>query len=80
MAAYRALVGNALPQLAHSLEQKGITLDYAAKLIMFSNCVTMYDMKEEVLEKTRESDCNAIPIITHANTVQPVFSIVLQRL
>lgn len=63
VATYGALVGNALPQLAGRLKQKGISLDYGAKLIMFSNAVTIYDMSKRVQEKTEKSNREAAPII-----------------
>ena len=58
-----SIVGNGFAQLKELLEQKGVHLDYSAKLKMFSNYVVMYNMKENVKEITEKSAKDLIPII-----------------
>ena len=58
-----SIVGNGFVQLKELLEQKGVHLDYSAKLKMFSNYVVMYNMKENVKEITEKSAKDLIPII-----------------
>ncbi|HBF38332.1 MAG TPA: 4Fe-4S ferredoxin [Firmicutes bacterium] len=54
---------NATAQLRKLLKRKGITLNYAEKLAMFSNYIIMYNMRDTALEESRESACNLEPII-----------------
>lgn len=63
VATYGALVGNALPQAALRLQEQGVRLQYGAGLVMFSNCVTMYNMSDRVDEITAKSDRAAGPIV-----------------
>jgi ferredoxin len=58
-----SIVGNSMVQLKELLAQKGVDLDYSAKLKMFSNYVVMYNMKENIKEITEKSDKDLIPII-----------------
>lgn len=51
---YGSMAGNALSQVKKLLSAKDVTLDYGAKLVMFSNYVVMYDMSEKVKEKTEK--------------------------
>jgi ferredoxin len=55
--------GNSVVQLHKLLKRKGIALNYADKVDMFSNYVIMYDMRDTVEEETRQSDIDLEPII-----------------
>jgi ferredoxin len=64
VATYGNLEGNALAQLARRLHRHcGVQLDYAARLRMFSNYVTLYDMKEDVAGIAARAEQGAAPII-----------------
>ncbi len=54
---------NATVQLRNVLKRKGIKLDYAEKLDMFSNYVVMYDMKPTVAEECEQSLKDLVPIV-----------------
>ena len=55
--------GNALIHIRDILKKKGVTLNYSAKLDMFSNYVVVYDMSERVNERTNDSEENFVPIL-----------------
>ena len=56
--------GNAVYQICELLQKNhSIKLNYGEKLKMFSNYVNMYNMKKNVMEITKKSDEELIPII-----------------
>ena len=55
--------GNALLHIRDLLKKKKITLNYRAKLDMFSNYVIVYDMSEMVNERTIDSEEKFVPIM-----------------
>lgn len=57
--------GNSLAQLNDLLHNQQVSLNYGAKLVMFSNYVVMYNMSKKVKEKTIKSKKNLIPIINN---------------
>ncbi len=54
---------NATVQLRNALKRKGIYLNFAEKLDMFSNYVVLYDMKPTVKEECQQSLIDLEPII-----------------
>jgi ferredoxin len=60
---YGALIGTALGQLGRALQNRGVTLAYAAALKAFSNYVILYDMSKSVAEKTAQTKAELQPII-----------------
>ena len=60
--------GNSIVQLRNLLKRKGIALNYAEKLDMFSNYIIMYDMRDTVEEETRQSASDLEPIIGRIKT------------
>lgn len=55
--------GNALMHINHLLKRKNIHLDYGKKIVMFSNYVVAYDMRETVKEETKQSQKDLMQII-----------------
>ncbi len=67
---------NATAQMRNLLRRKGIILNYAEKLDMFSNYIIYYDMRNTVEEEARQSACDLEPIIADIKkrTVNPAES------
>jgi ferredoxin len=63
VAAFGGLIGNALPQIKHLLQDKGISLDYGAGVRSFANAVSFYEMKKNVDKITRKADKRAQKVI-----------------
>jgi ferredoxin/flavodoxin len=55
--------GNALYQIMALLKRKGIALDYAKALDMYSNYVISYDMRETVNEEAKQAEIDFQPIL-----------------
>lgn len=55
--------GNAIPQANALFKEKECSLNYGAKIRMFANAVTNYDMNSKVDQITRKSDERAKPVI-----------------
>lgn len=75
-ATYGEFAGNSIPQIGQLLRQQEITLNYGTDLKMFSNCVTIYNMRRNVAEITEQSGRLAIPVVRSVcdRQVQPVRS------
>ena len=63
VATYGEFAGSSIPELNRLLMNKGIILNYGAVLKMFSNCVTMYNMRKNVAEITGQSKQRSGPVI-----------------
>jgi ferredoxin len=57
------IAGNTIPQANTLLNEKGCYLNYGAKIKMFGNSVTNYNMNSKVDEITKESDQRAVSVI-----------------
>lgn len=57
------IAGNAIPQVNALLKEKGCRLNYGARIRMFGNAVTNYDMNIKVDEITRKSEKRTIPVV-----------------
>jgi ferredoxin/flavodoxin len=55
--------GNTLCHIKKLLKRKGITLQYAKSLDMFSNYVISYDMRDTIAEETKQSEIDFKPIL-----------------
>jgi ferredoxin len=55
--------GNTLGHIKKLLKRKGITLQYAKALDMFSNYVISYDMRDTIAEETKQSEIDFAPIL-----------------
>jgi ferredoxin len=55
--------GNTLRHIKKLLKRKGMTLNYAKALDMFSNYVIAYDMRDTVEEETKKSEIDFEPIL-----------------
>jgi ferredoxin len=57
------IAGNAIPQANTLLNEKGCHLNYGAKIKMFGNSVTNYNMNSKVDEITKKTDKRAVSVI-----------------
>jgi ferredoxin/flavodoxin len=55
--------GNTPCHIKKLLERKGITLHYGKALDMFSNYVISYDMRDTIMEETKQSEIDFEPIL-----------------
>ena len=55
--------GNALIHIKHLLKRKNITLNLARKLLMFSNYVVFYDMRDTIEEETKQAQLDLLEIV-----------------
>lgn len=63
IATYGAIWGDTLPQANQMLKEKNIHMQYGGKIKMFSNYVTLMDMKKDVDGITKESVKRAASVI-----------------
>jgi len=55
--------GNTLCHIEKLLKRKGITLNYARALDMFSNYIISYEMRDTIAEETKQSEIDFEPIL-----------------
>ena len=55
--------GNTPCHIKKLLEKKGVTLNYGKALDMFSNYVISYDMRDTIVEETKQSEIDFEPIL-----------------
>jgi ferredoxin len=80
--------GNTLNHIMKLLKKKGITLNYAKALDMFSNYVISYDMKDTIDEETKQSEIDNEKIIqdlkerknNKVNKIEPIQEIIYKSL
>lgn len=63
VATYYLIVGNSISQANALFKEKGGSLNYGAKIKMFGNVVTSYNMNSKVDEITRKSDERAKSVV-----------------